>query len=63
MYPYIPLYLQVGNKEVTRSGRIAEQLLKKLEWLFDVVISDPEMQTARVLPQLHTLIWNNERGK
>ncbi|MGY5484125.1 7-carboxy-7-deazaguanine synthase QueE [Paenibacillus sp. ALE2] len=63
MYPYIPFYLQVGNNELARSGSIAEQLLKKLEWLFDIVISDPEMQTARVLPQLHTLIWNNERGK
>lgn len=62
-FPTIPLYLQVGNDDVTSSKNISDQLLNKLEWLFQIVIDDPEMQTARVLPQLHTLIWNNERGK
>lgn len=63
LFPDIPLYLQVGNAEVTRSECIAGQLLNKLEWLFNLVINDPELQTARVLPQLHTLIWNNEDRK
>ncbi|WP_149847111.1 7-carboxy-7-deazaguanine synthase QueE [Paenibacillus sp. 37] len=63
IYPLVPLFLQVGNSEVTSNEDVSRQLLKKLEWLFDLVISDSDMQTARVLPQLHTLIWNNERGR
>jgi 7-carboxy-7-deazaguanine synthase len=28
-----------------------------------LVIADPQMNKARVLPQLHALIWHNKRGK
>jgi 7-carboxy-7-deazaguanine synthase len=62
-YPSYPFYLQVGNDDVKESGNISSRLLKKLEWLFEKVLGDNSMNGARVLPQLHALIWNNERGK
>ncbi|QSF42533.1 7-carboxy-7-deazaguanine synthase QueE [Paenibacillus tianjinensis] len=62
-YPGVSLYLQPGNEDVTEPGDISARLLGRLEWLFNLVIADPEMNRARVLPQLHALIWHNKRGK
>lgn len=62
-YPDVPFYLQPGNDNVTEEGDISARLLGRLEWLFNKAIADPEMNAARVLPQLHALIWYNKRGK
>lgn len=62
-YPEVPLFLQPGNDNVTEEGDISGRLLERLEWLFGQVIADPQMNRARVLPQLHALIWHNKRGK
>ncbi|MDQ0194317.1 7-carboxy-7-deazaguanine synthase QueE [Paenibacillus wynnii] len=62
-YPEVPFYLQTGNEDVTEEGDISGRLLGRLEWLFNKVIEDPRMNDARVLPQLHALIWHNKRGK
>lgn len=62
-YPDVPLFLQPGNDNVTEEGDISGRLLGRLEWLFNLVIADPQMNRARVLPQLHALIWHNKRGK
>ncbi|ETT70335.1 7-carboxy-7-deazaguanine synthase QueE [Paenibacillus sp. FSL R7-277] len=62
-YPEVPLFLQPGNDNVTEEGDISSRLLGRLEWLFGLVIADPQMNRARVLPQLHALIWHNKRGK
>lgn len=62
-YPEVPLFLQPGNDNVTEEGDISGRLLGRLEWLFQLVIADPQMNRARVLPQLHALIWHNKRGK
>jgi 7-carboxy-7-deazaguanine synthase len=62
-YPAVPLFLQPGNENVTEEGDISARLLGRLEWLFNLAIADPEMNRARVLPQLHALIWHNKRGK
>ncbi|PMC35239.1 7-carboxy-7-deazaguanine synthase QueE [Bacillus sp. UMB0899] len=63
-YPKIPLYLQVGNDDVhgIDTDHLVQHLLKKYEWLIDQVIADSELNTVRVLPQLHTLVWGNKRG-
>jgi len=61
-YPAIPFYLQTGNSDPAQDGDISGRLLRKLEWLFDMVAGDPEMADARVLPQLHALVWGNKRG-
>lgn len=58
-HPGYPLTLQVGNR-VGRDGR--EDLLARLDWLAGRVLADPELAAARVLPQLHVLIWGNRRG-
>jgi 7-carboxy-7-deazaguanine synthase len=61
-YPALPFYLQAGNEDVKNPGNISGRLLSKLEWLFNVVMEDPDMTDARVLPQLHALVWSNKRG-
>lgn len=58
-FPELPLYLQVGN---TVGGDSSEALLTKLNWLSDKVIADQRLPSARVLPQLHVLLWGNRRG-
>ncbi len=62
-YPLVPFYLQVGNDDVSHQGDISIKLLSKLETLFQKVIHDEDMNEVRVLPQLHTLVWSNKRGK
>lgn len=62
-YPGVELFLQPGNTDVAEEGDISARLLGRLEWLFQQVIADPEMNRVRVLPQLHALIWHNKRGK
>lgn len=63
-YPFLPLYLQVGNSNVTTENttNLTEVLLRKYEELIDKVVSDSELNEVRVLPQLHTLVWGNKRG-
>lgn len=62
-YPNVQLFLQPGNDDVTEEGNISARLLGRLEWLFNKVIVDSDMNKVRVLPQLHALIWHNKRGK
>lgn len=62
MFPGVPFYLSVGNDRVNADGDITPALLDRLKWLAGKVIADPDMNDVCVLPQLHTLIWGNERG-
>lgn len=62
-YPAFPMYLQPGNSDVHHPGDISSGLLRKLEWLFQKVLQDDTMNDVRTLPQLHALVWNNERKK
>lgn len=63
-YSGIPFYLQVGNDDLTNfnDSELAQKLLLKYEWLVNQAVSMPEFNAARVLPQLHALIWGNKRG-
>ncbi|QPA31833.1 7-carboxy-7-deazaguanine synthase QueE [Thermaerobacillus caldiproteolyticus] len=63
-YPYISFYLQVGNDEVMEcdNATLRTKLLDKLEWLIEKTVETKEMNDARVLPQLHALVWGNKRG-
>lgn len=58
-YPELPLTLQVGNHVGTDDNC---SLLAKLRWLANMVLADPTMQGVAVLPQLHVLLWGNQRG-
>lgn len=55
-------YVSVGNTDALEKGSIAGRLLKKLDWLWNKVLEDPECNDWRPLPQLHTLVWDNKRG-
>lgn len=63
-YHMLPFYLQVGNDDITEADEVALRikLLNKLEWLVEKTVRAPEMNDARVLPQLHALLWGNKRG-
>lgn len=55
----VPLTLQVGNL-VGRDG--PQDRLERLRWLTAQVLADPALPEVRVLPQLHVLLWGNQRG-
>jgi len=55
-------YVSVGNNDAQEQGDISGRLLQKLDWLWDKVLEDPEMNNARPFPQLHTLVYANRRG-
>ncbi|MRX72294.1 7-carboxy-7-deazaguanine synthase QueE [Bacillus lacus] len=63
-YQNIPFYLQTGNEDVheINDDTLISKLLRRYEWLIDQVTADKDLNAARVLPQLHTLIWGNKRG-
>lgn len=65
-YPQLPLTLQPCNlspatPEQPELDTDIAALNARLRWLVDKVTAD-RWFNARVLPQLHVLIWNNERG-
>lgn len=64
LFPKLPLYLQVGNEDLTTQNNteLAIVLLNKLQWLVNLVIADPDLNEVRVLPQLHALLWGNKKG-
>jgi 7-carboxy-7-deazaguanine synthase len=59
-YPTLPVYLQPGNHVVNGP---ADQggLMERMRWLIDRTLSDG-WYAAKILPQLHVLIWGNKRG-
>ncbi|MEI4830310.1 7-carboxy-7-deazaguanine synthase QueE [Bacillus sp. FJAT-53711] len=63
-YPHAPFFLQVGNDDTqtTDDTSLIQRLLTKYEWLIDKAMQCKEMNNAKVLPQLHALVWGNKRG-
>ncbi|TWT08909.1 7-carboxy-7-deazaguanine synthase QueE [Planomicrobium sp. CPCC 101079] len=63
-YPEVPFFLQTGNSDTitTDDARLVKDLLERYEWLIDHSVRSPIMNDAKVLPQLHTLVWGNKRG-
>ncbi|MEJ8546827.1 7-carboxy-7-deazaguanine synthase QueE [Brevibacillus borstelensis] len=63
-YPKVPLFLQVGNDDLTEGDPsvLAKRLGNRYEWLADTVMASEELRAVRVLPQLHAWIWGNKRG-
>ncbi len=56
------LYLSVGNPEPKAEGDIVRHQLDRLHALWDKVAKDDSWGNVRVLPQLHTLVYDNQRG-
>lgn len=57
-YPHLPLYLQPGN-EMDKTS--LDTLTERMRWLVEKVNTDKLFQ-ATVLPQLHVMLWGNQRG-
>jgi 7-carboxy-7-deazaguanine synthase len=65
-YPTLPIYLQPGNHtppppEDDTATVDQEAVDARMRWLVDRVIADHWFD-ARVLPQLHVMLWGNKRG-
>ncbi|MFC3389516.1 7-carboxy-7-deazaguanine synthase QueE [Salinicoccus sesuvii] len=62
-YPNVDFYLQVGNPFLGDNvDNHTSRLLERYETLVDMTMADSRMNDARVLPQLHTLLWSNKQG-
>jgi 7-carboxy-7-deazaguanine synthase len=53
-YPHLPLYLQPCNQP-------GVDMMERMRWLVDKIKTD-QWYDARILPQLHVMMWGNERG-
>ncbi|MER8810546.1 7-carboxy-7-deazaguanine synthase QueE [Mesorhizobium australicum] len=65
-FPQLPIYLQPGNHTPPHPANDdapvdLDGILKRMEWLVDSVTRDKWFE-ARVLPQLHVMLWGNKRA-
>ncbi|MEM7293764.1 MAG: 7-carboxy-7-deazaguanine synthase QueE [Pseudomonadota bacterium] len=60
-YPDIPMVLQPCNRNVGDIAPDFQTLNRKMQSLVDAV-NNRKWSDVRVLPQLHVMIWGNERG-
>lgn len=60
-YPHIPMTLQPCNPFAHEPTVNLEQLNERLKWLLAKTIAD-EWYNVKLLPQLHVMLWQNERG-
>ncbi len=63
-YPGFPFYLQPGNHTppVGDDETIdMDGIMNRYEWLVERCLQD-QWFSARILPQLHVLVWGNKRG-
>jgi len=64
--PYPPVYTAAGAVDVdkdTIKSALVNTLLTRYNTLSVELMQDPRLNYARFLPQLHTLVWGNEKGK
>jgi 7-carboxy-7-deazaguanine synthase len=73
-FPRVPFWCQVGNPDPgptvgndaqgsTDEPAPVSELLDRLHWLSEKVLHEPSMSDVRVNPQMHVLIWGNQRGR
>ena len=60
-YPQLSLYLQPGNHTPPPQDPDMDGLAEKLRWLSEKVAAE-HWFSVTVLPQLHVMMWGNERG-
>lgn len=61
-YPGLPLYLQPGNPESDPETPVDPGgLAARMRWLVEATVGRGWLR-PRILPQLHVLIWGNQRG-
>ena len=59
-YPDIPLCLQPGNHKVEGDSDTAA-LNARMRWLIERTLKD-QWFTVKILPQLHVMLWGNQKG-
>lgn len=62
-FPTVPFYLSVLNPDGSDEAFDIGGILAAYRDLCERVASDPMMRNARVMPQLHTLAWGNEKER
>lgn len=72
-YPDVDLYLSLGNPyppppAIADEGRehsrtLSQELLARMAIVWEQVKLEPILARARFLPQLHVLLWDNERNR
>jgi len=60
-YPTLPLYLQAGNPAPPPQEPDLEDLMARMRWLVNRVAQD-KWFSVTLLPQLHVLLWGNQKG-
>lgn len=60
-YPHLPVYLQPGNAATLPQKVEQEPLLERMRWIVEKINEDCWFNVS-VLPQLHVLLWGNQRG-
>lgn len=60
-YPDLPVYLQPGNNSLPPADVNVTDLLSRTRRLAEKALNDPWAE-AIILPQLHVLLWGNQRG-
>jgi 7-carboxy-7-deazaguanine synthase len=58
----VPLYLSAGTTQGLGEVETKEAVLERYRWLAEAVLRHPDLARAKVLPQLHCLIWGPARG-
>lgn len=63
----VPLFLSLGNRWLPEGDIHGEahvrRLLAHYRDIAEKLFKDPVLNKARFLPQLHTLVWSNEKGR
>ena len=60
-FPQIPFVLQTGNQQTTGPIKLTN-LIESTKQLIDMTIEN-QWFNVTVLPQLHAILWGNERGR
>lgn len=56
------LYLSAGTPQGAAPDDTREEILDRTRWLIDAAGEHPSLTRARILPQLHVLLWGTRRG-
>jgi len=60
--PDVPMYLSAGT-DIEHKAATAAALAHHYRWLAEEVITRPFLANTTILPQLHVLMWGQERGR
>ena len=55
----IGVYLQAGTEV---EGNVADVVLEKYKWLVETWLESGHLKEAKVLPQIHALVWGRRKG-